>query len=258
MLYNQWKLEKLNLKKKRKPTISQKNNENERRANKENPEPASLDVSRATIRNNSPNHSTNLFQCFKDYLSENLPTMSSLMDTTEVKATFGNSMMDKHRQKGFLADAESSQKSWDFSCVPERVLRISLPNVENSGNPPTNWVHVQIFKENMRQMNFLQLIFVSISETRRVLSSFDEVSSEAKRWFLNVLESQESLKREEKGTTRELQFANYPTPLANQETCDKFWELCETTIRKVCASLTAYDSGNFHRSYIQLRLFTRS
>ena len=243
---------------KRKLTTSQKNNENERRANKENPEPTSLDVSSATIPNNSPNYSTNLFQCFEDLLSENSPTIPSMMDTTEVKRAFGTSVLDKYRQKGFLADAESSQKCWDFSCVPERVLRISLPNVEVSGNAPTNWVHVKIFKENMGQMKFHQLIILSIWEMRRVLSSLDEVLGEAKRWFLNVLESQESLKREEMGSTREFQFANHPNPVEDRATCDKFWELCETARRKVCASLTAYDRGNFYRSYIQLKLFTRS
>ena len=181
-----------------------------------------------------------------------------MMDNTEVKTTFGTSVLDKYRQKGFLADAESSQKCWDFSCVPERVLRISLPNVEVSGNAPTNWVHVKIFKENMGQMKFHQLIILSIWEMRRVLSSLDEVLGEAKKWFLNFLESQESLKREEMGTTRQFQLANYPTPLEDRESCDKFWELCETARRKVCASLTAYDRGNFNRSYIQLKLFTRS
>ena len=243
---------------KRKLTNSQKNNENERRANKENPELSSLDFSSATFPNNNPNYSTNLFQCFEDLLSENSPTISSMMDNTEVKTTFGTSVLDKYRQKGFLADAESSQKCWDFSCVPERVLRISLPNVEVSGNAPTNWVHVKIFKENMGQMKFHQLIILSIWEMRRVLSSLDEVLGEAKKWFLNFLESQESLKREEMGTTRQFQLANYPTPLEDRESCDKFWELCKTARRKVCASLTAYDRGNFNRSYIQLKLFTRS
>ena len=243
---------------KRKLTNSQKNNENERRANKENPELSSLDFSSATFPNNNPNYSTNMFQCFEDLLSENSPTISSMMDNTEVKTTFGTSVLDKYRQKGFLADAESSQKCWDFSCVPERVLRISLPNVEVSGNAPTNWVHVKIFKENMGQMKFHQLIILSIWEMRRVLSSLDEVLGEAKKWFLNFLESQESLKREEMGTTRQFQLANYPTPLEDRESCDKFWELCETARRKVCASLTAYDRGNFNRSYIQLKLFTRS
>ena len=160
---------------KRKLTNSQKNNENERRANKENPELSSLDFSSATFPNNNPNYSTNLFQCFEDLLSENSPTISSMMDNTEVKTTFGTSVLDKYRQKGFLADAESSQKCWDFSCVPKRVLRISLPNVEVSGNAPTNWVHVKIFKENMGQMKFHQLIILSIWEMRRVLSSLDEV-----------------------------------------------------------------------------------
>ena len=166
---------------KRKLTNSQKNNENERRANKENSEPTSLDVSSASIPNNSPNYSTKLFQGFEDLLSENSLTISSLMDTTEVKSTFGTSVVDKHRHKGFLADAESSQKCWDFSCVPERVLRISLPNVEVSGNAPTNWVHVKIFKENKGQMKFHQLIILSIWEMRRFLSSLDEVLGEAKR-----------------------------------------------------------------------------
>ena len=243
---------------KRKLTNSQKNNENERRANKENPELSSLDFSSATFPNNNPNYSTNMFQCFEDLLSENSPTISSMMDNTEVKTTFGTSVLDKYRQKGFLADAESSQKCWDFSCVPERVLRISLPNVEVSGNAPTNWVHVKIFKENMGQMKFHQLIILSIWEMRRVLSSLDEVLGEAKKWFLNFLESQESLKREEMGTTRQFQLANYPTPLEDRESCDKFWELCETARRKVYASLTAYDRGNFNCSYIQLKLFTRS
>ena len=80
---------------KRKLTNSQKNNENERRANKENPEPTSLDVSSGTIPKNSPNYSTNLLQCFEDLLSENSPTISSLMNTTDVKTTFGTSVLDK-------------------------------------------------------------------------------------------------------------------------------------------------------------------
>ena len=63
-------------------------------------------------------------------MSDLSPTIACLMDTTEVKTTFGTSVLDKYRQKGFLADANSSPKCWDFSSVPERVLRISLPNVE--------------------------------------------------------------------------------------------------------------------------------
>ena len=114
-------------------------------------------------------------------------------------------MLDEYRQKGFLADAESSQKCSNFSCAPERVLRISLPNVEDSGNAPTTWVHVKISKEHMGQMKFHQLIVLSIWEMRRVLSSLDEVLGEAKRWLLNVLESQQSLKREELFTAREFQ-----------------------------------------------------
>ena len=180
MFYIHRKLEKKNLKFKRKLTNSQKNNENERRATKENPERIFLDVSSASIPNNSPKYSTNLFQCFGDHLSENSPTISSLMDTTEVKSTFGTSVLDKYQQEGFLADAESSQKCWYFSCVQERVLRISLPHVEVSGNAPTNWVHVKIFKENMGQMKFHQLIILSIWEMRRVLSSLDEILGEAK------------------------------------------------------------------------------
>ena len=117
---------------------------------------------------------------------------------------------------------------------------------------------MEIFKENMGQMKFHQLIIVSIWEKRRIISFLAEVLGKAKRWFLNVLESQESLKREEMSTTREFQFANYPNPLEDRATCDKFWEICETARRKVCASLTAYDRGNFYRSYIPLKLFTRS
>ena len=114
-----------------------------------------------------------------------------------------NFLLDKYRQKRFLADAESSQKCWYFSCKPERVLRISLHNVEVSGNAPTNWVHVKVFKEIVGQIKFHQLIILSIWEMRRVLSSLDEVLGEAKRWFLSFLESQKSLKREEMGATRE-------------------------------------------------------
>ena len=60
------------------------------------------------------------------------------------------------------------------------------------------------------------------------------------------------------GTTRELQFANYPNPLEDRTTWDKFWELCETARRELCASLNAYDRGNFYRSYTQSKLFARS
>ena len=80
---------------------------------------------------------------------------------------------------------------------------------------------------------------------RIVLPSLDEVFGEAKRRFSKVLESQESLKREEMGTTREFQLANYPTPLEDQETCEKLLQLRETTRRKFCASLTANDGGKF-------------
>ena len=157
--------------------------------------------------------------------------------TTEVKTTFGTFVWDKYRQKGFLAVAESSEKCWDFSSVPEKVLRISLPKVEVSGNAPVNWVHVKFFNENMGQMKFHQLIILSIWEKRRFLSSFSEAPGEIERWFLNVLESQGSLKREEIGTTCQFQFANYSTPLEDRETCDKFWELSETARRKVCKFL---------------------
>ena len=177
------------------------------------------------------------------------------MDTVETMTTFGTSVPDKYRQKGFLAHGESSQRSWDFSCVPERVLRISLPNVEVSGNTPTNWVHVKLFKENMGQMKFRQLIILSIWEMRRVLSSLDEVRGEAMKCFLNVVESYEFLKREGRGTTREFQFANYPNNLEDRAICVKFWDLCETARRKVCWSVSAYVGGIFYRSYIQLRLF---
>ena len=105
-------------------------------------------------------------------------------------------------------------------------------------------------------MKFHELIILSIWEMRRVLFALDEVLGEAKRWFLNVLELQASLKMEEMGTTREFQYANYPNPLEDRATSDEIWELCETARRKVCASLTAYCGGNFYRSYIQLKLHT--
>ena len=46
--------------------------------------------------------------------------------------------------------------------------------------------------------------------------------------------------------------------MEDRATCDKFWELCGTARRKVCASLTSYDRGHVYRSYMQLKLFTRS
>ena len=93
---------------------------------------------------------------------------------------------------------------------------------------------------------------------QRVLSSFDEVPGEAKRWLVNVLESQESLKKEKMGTSDQFQFANYPTPMKDRKTCDKFWELCARARQVACVSLSSYDRGNFNPSCIQLKLFTRS
>ena len=93
---------------------------------------------------------------------------------------------------------------------------------------------------------------------RRVLFSLGEVFSEGKRWLLNNLELQESAKRDEIGATRQFHFANYPAPLEDREICDKFWELCETARRQMCVSLTTYFKGDFNRSCIQLKLFTRS
>ena len=75
---------------------------------------------------------------------------------------------------------------------------------------------------------------------------------------MKVLESQESLKREENCTTIELQFTNYPNLQEDRATCDKFWKLSETATRKTCASLIAYNRGFFYCSYIHLRLFTPS
>ena len=207
---------------KRKLTNSQKNNENERRAKKENPELTSPDASSATLPTNSPNFATKLIQRSEDLLSENSPTIFSLIDTTEVKTTFGTSELDKYQQKGFFSRCRVITETLEFSCVPERVLRISLPNVEVPGNAPTNSVHVKIFKVSMAEIKFHQLILYSTWEIRRVLSSLDEVLGEAKRGFLNFLESQESLKGQEKGTAREFRFANYPNILEDRATCDKF------------------------------------
>ena len=94
---------------KRKLTISQKNNENERRANKESSEPTSLDFSCTTNSNNSPNYSTNLFQYLEDLMKDNSPIIASSMDSSWFKKTFGTSLLEKFCQKGFLADAESSR-----------------------------------------------------------------------------------------------------------------------------------------------------
>ena len=110
----------------------------------------------------------------------------------------------------------------------------------------------------MGQIKFHQLIYLSVWKMRRVPFYLDELLGEARRWFLLVMESQQSLKREEMGTTRKFRFANYPKHLEERETCDKFWELCETAKRRVCASLTAPDRGDFHLPYIQLKLCTRS
>ena len=82
----------------------------------------------------------------------------------------------------------------------QRGLQISRPNVEVSGSAPTNVVHVKIFKD-MGQMKFHQMIILSFWEKWGVLPFLDEVVGEAKAWFLNVLESQQSLTREEMGTT---------------------------------------------------------
>ena len=55
-----------------------------------------------------------------------------------------------------------------------------------------------------------QLNNFSIWETRRVLN-FLEVPGDAKKWLLNVLEPQESVKRAEMGSAGQFRFANYLT-----------------------------------------------
>ena len=57
--------------------------------------------------------------------------------------------------------------------------------------------------------------------------------------------------------TAENPYLNFPTPLEDSKSCAKFWELCETARRKICASMTVYDKENFYRSYIQLKLYKR-
>ena len=71
---------------------------------------------------------------------------------------------------------------------------------------------MKIFMANMGQRKCHQLIIVSNWEMGRVLFSLEEVFGKAKRWFLNSLDSRESLKRDEIGMTRQFQLANYPTP----------------------------------------------
>ena len=81
-----------------------------------------LELSSGTDANSSPNLSTNLFQCFEVGLSDNSPTIFSMMDSNEIETiTFGTSLLDKFREKGIVAHAEPSQKGWYVSCVPERV-----------------------------------------------------------------------------------------------------------------------------------------
>ena len=93
---------------------------------KENLEPTSQDFSTATILKNSTKLSIYLFQCFEDLMSENSPTFFSMMDTAEVKTTtFGIFVRDNYHQKQLLADAESSLKCWNFSCVPESFMNFT-------------------------------------------------------------------------------------------------------------------------------------
>ena len=71
-------------------------------------------------------------------------------------------------------------------------------------------------------MKFNQLNILSILKIQGILSCLDEVLGEAKKIFLNNLEWQESLKRQKVVKTREFLLANYPSPLEDQATCDKF------------------------------------
>ena len=74
-------------------------------------------------------------------MSHNSATLSSLVDTTEVK-TFGKSLLDKHRRKGCRFITGMLR----LSRVPESFPNLIL-NMEKSGNAPTNCVQGQIFKK---------------------------------------------------------------------------------------------------------------
>ena len=201
----------------------------------------------------SPNFSTNLFTSYVDIGPEETLDFGTLAvaPQTSKSLSFGKSVLDKYRQTGFLADAQSSTKCWDFSCIPERTLRISIPATEIK-HPTSNWIHIKIYKEFMGQMKFHQLLILSTWEMRRVLSSLDEVLQEARNLF-----EENSNEIIVTSYTAENPYLNFPTPLEDSKSCAKFWELCETARRKICASMTVYDKENFYRSYIQLKLYTR-
>ena len=94
------------------------NSQNERRATERKLASNSLKFLSSKSSNISASFSFSFIEEFEDLMGGNLPTLSSLLDNTEVKTrTFWTYLVKIYRHKGTSADAQSSQKWCDLSCL---------------------------------------------------------------------------------------------------------------------------------------------
>ena len=170
--------------------------------------------------------------------------------------TLGLRALNSYKERNAVGVLEQ-ENCWDFSHVPFRTLRVSIPKYSYERETVSHWVHFKILKKDRGEYKGHQLVILSLYETRRLLSSLERINKDSHSQF-------ECIKGDINYGTDISDFpqshspSNFPTLEEDREKGIKFWDICESPRRFVGASLKVYDNTDYSKTYIQLKLYTRN
>ena len=167
------------------------------------------------------------------------------------ESNFGLSVLAKYRKVGFLKDASSSRLFWDFISCSSRVVRISIPKLEEQTQIPSNWIHLKLYRRVTDELSLHQILLLSANEVRKLLPQLPSILHDAEDYFFDKLDRASNAQDP-------VQEFTSRCPTEDEKIVDRMWDVSESPRRKVCVSCIYYDRSDYSRTYFNIRLYTRA
>ena len=190
-------------------------------------------------------------------MKRSLSSISSSEPNTEMEVgTLELRTLNNYRERGSVGVLEQ-ENCWDFSLVPFRTLRVSIPKYSNERETVSDWNHFKLLKKDRGEYKVHQLVILSLYETRQLLSSLERINKESHTQF-ECIKGDKNYGTDIQDFPQSHSPSNFPTLEEDREKRIKFWDISESPIRFVGASLKVYENTHYSKTYIQLKLYTRN
>ena len=122
-------------------------------------------------------HSTKMKRSLSSFLSSGSDTVANVEC-----GTLGLRALNSYKERNSVGVLEQ-ENCWDFSHVPFRTLRVSIPKYSYERETVSDWVHFRILKKDRGEYKGHQLVILSLYETRQLLSSLERINKDSHSQF---------------------------------------------------------------------------